>query len=77
MCDRVRSTCGVPIVAGETGAGGIAKSVPAAMKDSGACIIYGHGVFSGDVKDFKEAFRRMVDVERRCREEYFRMVGER
>lgn len=77
LCDRVRSVCGVPIVAGETGAGGMARSVPAAMKDQGVCIVYGHGIFSAGVKDFRDAFMKMADVENKCREEYFRLVEER
>ncbi len=71
LCDRKRSVCGAPIVAGETGAGGLAKSVPEAIKESGVCIVYGHGIFSAGEKDFREAFMKMMDVESRCKEEYF------
>lgn len=77
LCDRTRSVCGVPIVAGETGAGGMARSVPAAMKDRGVCIVYGHGIFSAGEKDFRDAFMKMADVENKCREEYFRLVKEK
>ena len=77
LCDRARSVCGVPIVAGETGAGGMAKSVPAAMKVPGVCIVYGHGIFSAGKQDFRDAFMKMADVENKCREEYFRLVEER
>jgi ribulose-5-phosphate 4-epimerase/fuculose-1-phosphate aldolase len=77
LCDRARSVCGVPIVAGETGAGGMARSVPAAMKQQGVCIVYGHGIFSAGEKDFRDAFMKMADVENRCREEYFRLAEER
>jgi ribulose-5-phosphate 4-epimerase/fuculose-1-phosphate aldolase len=77
LCDRARSVCGVPIVAGETGAGGMARSVPAAMKEQGVCIVYGHGIFAAGGKDFGDAFRKMADVENKCREEYFRLVKER
>jgi ribulose-5-phosphate 4-epimerase/fuculose-1-phosphate aldolase len=77
LCDRARSVCGVPIVAGETGAGGMARSVPAAMKEQGVCIVYGHGIFAAGEKDFRDAFMKMADVENRCREEYFRLVEER
>lgn len=52
----------------------MAKTVPAAIKDSGACIVYGHGVFSAGEKDFQAAFMRMVEVENRCREEYFSLM---
>jgi ribulose-5-phosphate 4-epimerase/fuculose-1-phosphate aldolase len=73
-CKRKRSACGVPIVTGEIGAGGLAKTVPAAIRESGVCIVYGHGVFSAGGQDFKDAFLKMVDVENRCREEYFRLA---
>ena len=74
LCNRKRSICGVPIVAGETGAGGLASSVPVAIKDSGVCIVYGHGIFSAGTKDFRDAFMRMADVENCCREEYFKLL---
>ena len=77
LCNRIRSVCGVPIVAGETGAGGMARSVPAAMKQQGVCIIYGHGIFAAGEKDFKDAFAKMAEVENRCREEYFTLVEEK
>jgi ribulose-5-phosphate 4-epimerase/fuculose-1-phosphate aldolase len=76
-CDRMRSVCGVPIVAGETGAGGMARTVPAAMKEQGVCIVYGHGIFAAGEKDFRDAFKKMANVENACREEYFRLVKER
>jgi ribulose-5-phosphate 4-epimerase/fuculose-1-phosphate aldolase len=74
LCDRARSACGVPIVAGETGAGGMARSVPAAMKQRGVCIVYGHGIFAAGEKDFRDAFMKMAEVENKCREEYFRLM---
>jgi ribulose-5-phosphate 4-epimerase/fuculose-1-phosphate aldolase len=77
LCNRNRTACGVPIVAGETGAGGLARSVPLALKTSGVCIVYGHGIFSAGEEDFRDAFMKMVDVENRCREEYFSLVEKR
>jgi ribulose-5-phosphate 4-epimerase/fuculose-1-phosphate aldolase len=74
FCDRKRSVCGVPIIAGETGAGGLARSVPAAIRQRGVCIAYGHGIFSAGEKDFQNAFLRMAEVENRCKEEYFRLL---
>jgi ribulose-5-phosphate 4-epimerase/fuculose-1-phosphate aldolase len=76
LCNRDRSACGVPVVAGETGAGGLAKSVPRAIKDAGVCIVYGHGIFAAGEKDFRDAFLRMAEVEDRCRKEYFRLLKE-
>ena len=77
LCDRARSVCGVPVVAGETGAGGMARSVPAAMKQQGVCIVYGHGIFAAGERDFRDAFMKMAEVENKCREEYFRMAEEK
>ena len=77
FCNRDRSVCGVPIVAGETGAGGLARSVPLAIKDTGVCIVYGHGIFAAGKTDFRDAFMKMAEVEDRCREEYFKLLDER
>jgi ribulose-5-phosphate 4-epimerase/fuculose-1-phosphate aldolase len=74
LCNKKRSVCGVPIVAGETGAGGLAKSVPLAIKEKGVCIVYGHGVFAAGEKDFQDAFMKMAEVEDRCREGYFDLL---
>ncbi len=74
LCNRKRSVCGVPIVSGETGAGGLAISVPLAIKEKGVCIVYGHGVFAAGEKDFQDAFMKMAEVEDRCREEYFDLL---
>ncbi len=76
-CKRKRAACGVPIVSGEIGAGGLAKTVPGAIRENGICIVHGHGVFSAGETGFRDAFRKMVECENRCREEYFRMVEER
>ncbi|HWR72207.1 MAG TPA: class II aldolase/adducin family protein [Nitrospirota bacterium] len=73
-CRRKRTACGVPIVSGEIGAGGLAKTVPGAVRENGICIVHGHGVFSAGETGFRDAFRKMVECENRCREEYFRMV---
>jgi ribulose-5-phosphate 4-epimerase/fuculose-1-phosphate aldolase len=77
LCNRKRSVCGIPIVAGETGAGGLAKSVPLAIKETGVCIAYGHGVFSAGEKDFQDAFMRMARTEDACREGYFELLARR
>ncbi len=75
-CTRPRSACGVPIVSGEIGKGGIARTAPPAVKRAGACIVYGHGVFAAGKTDFREAFLRLMETEIRCREEYFRLFAE-
>lgn len=76
-CNRKRAVRGVPIIAGETGAGGLAKSVPVAIKEAGVCIAFGHGIFAAGERDFKDAFMRMAEVENRCREEYFTLMDKR
>lgn len=76
-CDKVRFLGKIPIVAGEIGAGGLAKRVPPVVASHGTAIVYGHGVFAAGERDFEEAFRAMVEVENLCREEYFRRLGSR
>lgn len=75
-CRKVRFLGGTPVVAGEIGAGGIAKNVPPVIGSTGQAIVYGHGVFSIGRNDFAEAFQALVDVENWCREEYFRRFDE-
>lgn len=76
-CSKVRFLGDTPVVAGEIGAGGIAKNVPPVIGGSGAAIVYGHGVFSIGMADFREAFQGLVDVENWCRAEYFRRFDEK
>jgi ribulose-5-phosphate 4-epimerase/fuculose-1-phosphate aldolase len=71
-CPKVRLLGGTPVVAGEIGAGGIAKNVPPVIGGPGRAIVYGHGVFAIGRNDFREAFQALVDVENWCRTEYFR-----
>ncbi|MBU5638642.1 class II aldolase/adducin family protein [Geomonas sp. Red69] len=73
-CPHVRELGGTPVVAGEIGAGGLARRVPPVIGASGSAIVYGHGVFTLGREGFGEAFAAMVDVENFCREEYFRQV---
>lgn len=76
-CPKVRMLGGTPVVAGEIGAGGIAKNVPPVINGPGRAIVYGHGVFSIGRNDFEEAFRALVEVENWCREEYFRRFDQK
>jgi ribulose-5-phosphate 4-epimerase/fuculose-1-phosphate aldolase len=71
-CKKVRLLGGTPVVAGEIGAGGIAKNVPPVIGEPGRAIVYGHGVFAIGRTGFREAFQALVDVENWCRAEYFR-----
>ena len=73
-CPHVRLLGGTPVVAGEIGAGGLAKRVPPVIGATGSAIVYGHGVFTLGREGFGEAFAAMVDVENFCREEYFRRL---
>jgi len=74
-CPNVRMLGDTPVVAGEIGAGGLALRVPPVIGIPGKAIVYGHGVFTIGRDGFEEAFRSMVDVENRCRDEYFRRLG--
>jgi len=76
-CPNVRMLGDTPVVAGEIGAGGLAVRVPPVIGGPGKAIVYGHGVFAIGRDGFEEAFRSMVDVENRCREEYFRRFDAR
>ena len=73
-CPKVRFLGGTPVVAGEIGAGGLAKRVPPVIGGPGRALVYGHGLFTIGRKDFGEAFRAMVEVENWCRREYFRRL---
>lgn len=63
-CDR--SVSGIPIVIGEIGAGGLARSVPRALSNAPAVIVYGHGVFSVGENDFRDAFAALASTEEKC-----------
>lgn len=76
-CLFPRSLKGIPIVTGEIGAGGIAETVPKAMNNTGAVIVYGHGVFTLGDTGFEEAFLSMIQIENTCRDEYLRLIDER
>ncbi|MBI5576254.1 MAG: class II aldolase/adducin family protein [Deltaproteobacteria bacterium] len=76
-CDRVRSLAGAPVVAGEIGAGGLAKRVPPVISSPRKAVVYGHGVFTVGETGFAEPFRDMVALEGLCREEYFRRLDEK
>jgi len=76
-CVKVRFLGDTPVVAGEIGAGGIAKNVPPVIGKTGSTVVYGHGVFSIGMTDFREAFQALVDAENWCRSEYFRLFDEK
>ncbi|HPQ40797.1 MAG TPA: class II aldolase/adducin family protein, partial [bacterium] len=72
-CPRTRFTSGVPIVPGEVGTGpfGLFRTMPRALAEHPAVIVYGHGVFATGKVDFTDAFDTMVAVESGCRTRYF------
>ena len=76
-CPHVRFLGDTPVVAGEIGAGGLARRVPPVIGGPGKAIVYGHGVFTIGRQDFAEAFRALVEVENWCRADYFRRLAER
>jgi ribulose-5-phosphate 4-epimerase/fuculose-1-phosphate aldolase len=78
-CPEERFVCGAPVVSGEVGAGPscLWRTVPRAVAEHGAAIVYGHGVFTVDPLDFRGAFQRLWEVETRCREEYQARVSGR
>ncbi|HEY5974181.1 MAG TPA: class II aldolase/adducin family protein [Geobacteraceae bacterium] len=74
-CPRVRFLGDTPVVAGEIGAGGLAKRVPPVIAGPGKALVYGHGVFTIGRAGFHEPFQAMVEVENWCRTEYFRRLA--
>jgi ribulose-5-phosphate 4-epimerase/fuculose-1-phosphate aldolase len=77
FCPRERWIEDIPVVSGEAGAGpfGLCNTVPAAVRDHGAAIVYGHGVFTAGTRDFNEALQRLRQIEKTCRDLYFRTIG--
>ncbi|NOY12310.1 MAG: aldolase, partial [Deltaproteobacteria bacterium] len=75
-CDRVRYLGSVPVVAGEVGAGGIARNVPPVI-DNGVAVVYGHGVFATGAQDFRQPLSKMIALENWCRKEYLQLLSER
>ena len=75
-CPEERFVADIPIVPGEVGTGpfGLCNTVPPAMKNRRGVIVYGHGVFTVGVNDFREAFHNLSEIEKLCRKEYFERV---
>jgi ribulose-5-phosphate 4-epimerase/fuculose-1-phosphate aldolase len=74
-----RSAGGVPVVAGEVGAGarGLMHTLPGAMQASHGAIVSGHGTFTSCTGSFAEAFRRLMDIEALCYDGYREAVLKR
>lgn len=62
----------VPVVAGEVGAGryGLMHTLPPAMKNSHAAVVYGHGTFTSCTGSFHDAFERISSIEHMCYRAY-------
>jgi ribulose-5-phosphate 4-epimerase/fuculose-1-phosphate aldolase len=76
-CPEKRTVNDIPVVSGEVGAGpyGLCHTVPAAVARSSAAIVHGHGVFTMDPIDFNGALDKLIDIETRCRIEYFNRLN--
>lgn len=75
-CSECRTVEGVPIVPGEVGTGptGLCNTLPPAVAGSGAAIVHGHGLFASGRDDFNQSFKRLLEIENRCREVYFERI---
>ncbi len=69
-CDRVRELNGIPLVAGEVGAGGLARNLPPVIGRSHLALVYGHGLFAVGRHDFSQPLAAMIHFENWCREHY-------
>lgn len=76
-CPKPRFAGQVPIIPGEVGNGptGLCHTLPPALENHQAAIVYGHGLFTTGGSDFNAAFRAMVDTETMCRRNYFDKVA--
>lgn len=72
-CEKVRYLHNVPVVAGEVGAGGLAKKVSSVI-GAGIAVVYGHGVFAVGEEDFRQPLAAMIDLENWCRREYLNLL---
>lgn len=65
----IDEVCGIPVVGGEGGQGGLAQTLPRAFGVTGkrVVIVRGHGVFCIGQDDFREPFAALLSVERTCR----------
>ncbi|MEN6475621.1 MAG: class II aldolase/adducin family protein [Syntrophaceae bacterium] len=70
--DEKRFVADVPVVAGEVGAGrhGLVHTLPAAMEQTHAAIVHGHGTFASSPGTVSEAFDALSAIEHLCYERY-------
>lgn len=75
-CPKKRFVDGTPIVPGEVGTGplGLCNTLPPALTQANAAIVYGHGLFTIGKNNFSEAFQTMLEIENLCYSTYFKKV---
>ncbi|MEN8244793.1 MAG: class II aldolase/adducin family protein [Thermodesulfobacteriota bacterium] len=75
-CKQKRFAGSVPIIPGESGTGphSIAATLPAPLIRFKTAIIYGHGVFTTGRCDFRDAFKRLLEVEQVSFNAYFEHI---
>ncbi|MBI5847813.1 MAG: class II aldolase/adducin family protein [Nitrospirae bacterium] len=75
-CRQQRAVSRIPIVSGEIGTGptGLVRTVPEAMEDSRAVIVFGHGIFSVSDDTFSPAFELIQSTENICMHEYLKKI---
>lgn len=75
-CREKRYVAGVPVVSGEIGTGptGLVNTVPEAMREGKGVIVFGHGVFTSGRDNFEHPFKRLTEIERDCKKEYFKLL---
>ncbi len=75
-CPKKRFINNVPIITGEVGTGprGLSRTLPPAMKNHDAVIVYGHGVFTAGQDNFRKTFDILKNTEQMCIDEYLRLV---
>lgn len=76
-CPKPRFIEEIPIVPGEVGTGptGLCHTLPPALEEHPAAIVYGHGLFALGKTDFREAFANLIEAEALCRDAYFNAVN--
>ena len=75
-CKQKRFVGHVPIIPGESGPGphSIAATLPAPLIRHKAAIIYGHGLFTTGQHDFRDPFKRLLEVEQASFNAYFEHI---
>ncbi len=75
-CPEKRFVGCTPIVPGEVGTGpfGLCNTLPMALAQADAAIVYGHGLFTIGKNNFSDAFKTLLDVETLCYKTYFEKI---